>query len=532
MILSNVSEIKISNNQIKYYKNLGYNIKGGNELKEIKIEHLPLNSRAKISVKCDFCSKEKILSYNQYNLNTNNGKRLYACSRKCAEVKSKETNIINHGVENISQLEEIKEKKKETCLINNGVEYPQQSKEIFKKSLNKKLEKYGDQNFNNNEKRISTCIERYGESHPSKITEISNKIKLKLEKFYKDRIINDEKYLKLKIRNYNNGRYIFDCDCDKTHEFEIDYKLLWQRLNSKTILCTICNPIDRHISGKETQFFNFIKENYTGEIIENNRDIIKPYELDIYLPELKLSFEFNGLFWHSELYKEKNYHLNKTDLCQEKGIQLIHIWEDDWDYKQEIVKSIILNKLNKTPNKIMSRKCEIKEIDNKLIRDFLNNNHIQGYINSSVKIGLFYNDELVSLMTFGKKRKFMNSVSKENEWELLRFCNKLNTNVVGGASKLFKYFIKNYKYNEIITYADRSHSKGDLYKKLGFQYIDKTKPNYYYIVGSIRKYRFGFRKDILVKEGCESSKTEHEIMLERGINRIYNSGNLKYIYKL
>lgn len=96
--------------------------------------------------------------------------------------------------------------------------------------------------------------------------------------------------------------------------------------------------------------------------------------------------------------------------------------------------------------------------------------------------------------------------------------------------RLFKYFIKNYQPKEVISYADRSWSQGDLYEKLGFESIGKTEPNYYYIINGVRKHRFIFRKDQLVKEGFDSTKTEHEIMLGRNIYRIYDSGNLKYVY--
>ena len=134
-------------------------------------------------------------------------------------------------------------------------------------------------------------------------------------------------------------------------------------------------------------------------------------------------------------------------------------------------------------------------------------------------------------MTFGKQRKNMGNKSEENTYELLRFCNKLNTSVIGGASKLFKYFIDNYKPEEIITYADRSWSQGNLYRKLGFDFIYETQPNYYYVVDGIRKNRFNFRKDILIKDGFDPNKTEREIMLERKIYRIYDSGQLKFIWK-
>jgi hypothetical protein len=277
---------------------------------------------------------------------------------------------------------------------------------------------------------------------------------------------------------------------------------------------------------------NFIKENYTGEVITNTKSVIYPLELDIYLPELKLSFEFNGLYWHSEEYKEKNYHLNKKIECLKKDIQLFHIWEDDWDNKKSILKSMVLNKLGKS-NKIFARKCKIKVLeDNKLVREFLDNNHIQGFVGSKVKLGLYHNNELVSLMTFGSLRKNMNSKSKEGLYELLRFCNKLDVMVIGGASRLFKFFIENYKPVEVISYSDYSRSVGNLYTKLGFSFDKLSDIGYYWFFDSKREYRFNFRKDILVKEGYDSNKTEVVIMHERGYRRIFDCGMQKWIYKI
>jgi len=213
-------------------------------------------------------------------------------------------------------------------------------------------------------------------------------------------------------------------------------------------------------------------------------------------------------------------------------VQLIHIWEDDWMHKKDIVKSMILNKLNLLIDKIYARKCQIKIVsDNKLVKEFLEKNHIQGYIISKINIGLFYNDEIISLMTFGNKRIVMNDKNFTDEWELSRFCNKLNMSVIGGASKLFKYFIDNYNPKEIITYANRSYSNGLLYEKLNFKYSHMTNPNYYYIVDKIRKHRFTYRKNKLIKDGFDPNKTEHEIMLERKIYRIYDSGQLKFLWK-
>ena len=294
--------------------------------------------------------------------------------------------------------------------------------------------------------------------------------------------------------------------------------------------CKFCNSSG--ISKLEKELLDFIKENYDGEIIENSKSIISPLELDIYLQDLRLAFEFNGLYWHNELYLDKDYHLNKTKLCEENGIHLVHIYEDDLLFKTDIVKSRILNLLGKTERKIYARKCEIKDVSSKESKEFLEMNHIQGNVNSKIKLGLYYKEELVSLMTFGNLRKNLGSSSKENSYELLRFCNKINTNVIGGANKLYKYFIKVYNPNDVLSYADRSwtsKTKDSLYDKLGFKLLGGTIPNYYYIVDGERKNRFCFRKDVLIKEGFDSNKTEREIMFERGIYRIYDSGSFKYI---
>jgi hypothetical protein len=319
-----------------------------------------------------------------------------------------------------------------------------------------------------------------------------------------------------------NDDHTFECKCDlnKNHIFKINNNLYYQRKLAKTVICTICNPINKHTSGLEIQLCEFIKNNYNGEILENDRTVLNGQELDIYLPELKLAFEFNGVYWHNELNKPDNYHKNKSDICEKLGIQLIHIWEDDWIYKQNIVKSMILNKIGKTINKIYARKTIVKIVDD--TKDFLNNNHIQGYASSSIKLGLYYNDELVCLMTFKENNRI-------KMIELNHFCNKLNTNVIGGASKLFKYFLNHYNNKKIVSYADRCYSNGGLYNTLGFCLDNISKPSYYYVIDNIRKHKSNFSVKNLHKQGFNG--TEHEIMLERKIYRIYNSGNYKYIFK-
>jgi hypothetical protein len=352
--------------------------------------------------------------------------------------------------------------------------------------------------------------------------------------------------------NFNKKRKtkeVFINEVIKVHGNKYDYSLV-DYLNADTKIKIICPqhgvfeqiPNDHrigkgcpscvnHISKPEQEISLFLN-NLNISLEKTKRNIIPPYELDIFIPEKKIAIEFNGLRWHSSEFTEKNYHATKTKLCEENNIQLIHIFEDEWNFKKNIVKSRLKNILNFTEDKIYARKCVIKEVNNKDSKIFLENNHLQGNINSSIKIGLYYKNELVALMTFGKYRKIYNSNSIEDEYELYRFCNKLNTIVIGGANKLLNYFIEKYNPKKIMTYADKRWSKGDLYEKLGFEYIGDTKPNYFYVLNNERKNRFSFRKDVLVKQGFNKNESESSIMSKRNIYKIYDCGNKKYILSL
>ena len=549
MINTKTISKEITSYNIKKYINFDSNITIG-DIIELPIDLLPKGSHEKIDVKCDCCGIEKSIYYFSYNKIIDKYDK-YLCN-KCVITERNKTNIEKYGTPNPIILDVFQNKRKKTLKENYGDEnynniekryntnilkyntkHATQSKIVRDKITKTCLDIYGSVSSLGNkavrEKAKNTMKEKYGHEYTFQIDKYKKQIRYKYLLYLKKK--QQQQFKDILDINYENNIYLCKCDkCGKT--YEIDSHLFIQRKKSYDIdTCIFCNPIGKKYSGLEVELDNFIQLIINTEIIINSRYIIKPYELDIYLPDLKIAFEFNGLYWHNELNKSNNYHNIKTNLCNDIGIQLIHIYEDDWLYKQDIVKSMILNKLNKTPDKIYARKTEVKEItDNKLIRDFLEKNHIQGFVGSSIKIGLYHKDELISLMTFGKKRKNMNSKSEnENEYEMLRFCNKLNTNIIGGASKLFKYFLRNYVPMEIISYADRSYSNGNLYNQLGFTFSHITEPNYYYIIDRKRYNRYNFRKDVLVKEGYNSNKTEHEIMLKRKIYRIYNSGNYKFI---
>jgi len=264
-------------------------------------------------------------------------------------------------------------------------------------------------------------------------------------------------------------------------------------------------------------------------VINNHKKTLNGTEIDIFIPELNIGFEYNGLFWHSEkMGKDKNYHLNKQILAKTYGVKLCHIFSDEWIKNKEIVKNKIKHILKSSEEKIYARKCVIKEINSKEKDEFLKENHIQGADKSKYKIGAFYENKLVAVMTFSDLRKVLGSSNEEGTFELVRFASK---NVVGIGSRLLKYFIKKYNPSRIISYADKrwTINEENLYKKMGFNLISETKPNYWYTMGDDRRYhRYNFRKDVLVKKGYDKNKTEIQIMEELGYLRIWDCGNYKY----
>jgi hypothetical protein len=254
-------------------------------------------------------------------------------------------------------------------------------------------------------------------------------------------------------------------------------------------------------------------------------------ELDLFLPDYNIAIEYNGLYWHSENRgKHKNYHIDKTLKCLDKNIQLIHIFSDEWLRKKDIIKNRLINLLKVNKTKIYARNCKIVSITNEEKSNFLNSNHLQGNDKSSIYFGLKYNEELVSVISFGTLRKILgNKIIINNEYELYRYC---SINVIGGFTKLLKHFIKEYSPTKIITYSNRNWSPSNefcFYSKVGFKFISETKPNYSYTKKyDIREHRFNYRKDILVKLGYDKNKSETQIMFELGYDKVWDTGNLKY----
>jgi len=403
------------------------------------------------------------------------------------------------------------------------------------------LNKYGvdsifkGDNFKVNYKKIFN--EKYGVDNPMK-----NQIFVKrLQKTLKEMQIN---VLLPKLKD-NDIILLDEYTVNKNGNTSLPYNFECVKCNNiftstvlgsgKIPICRKCYPLEKNSKLEETirDFLNNKKIKH----LDNDRTILCGKEIDLYLNDFKLGIEVDGNYYHSEIKgeKDKKYHLNKSLLAHENYIKLIHIFEDEILYKKEIVLSRLGNLLNLTQDKLFARKCIIKVVDKKESDSFLINNHIQGKSIDLIRLGLYYNDELISLMTFGKLRKALGYKGAENAYELVRFCNKLNVSVIGGFSKLLKSFIKDYNPKKIITYADIRWSgldeKETVYMKNGFTYIHNTPPNYWYLkVGEYnnRYHRFNFRKDMLVKEGFDTNLTEFEIMQLKGFDRIWDCGNMKF----
>jgi len=425
--------------------------------------------------------------------------------------KIKQTNLKKYGVENPFQSELIKEKIRQTNLKKYGVEYPMESDIIKEKARQTNLKKYGTEVLMHNES-------------------IKNKVRTKrLENFYHRVLMNENNPVipnfsekELKGERDLEGSYIkYSWKCKKCGlVFDGDY---YQRLR-----CPNCNPIDGYSSKYEDEIYEFLRNNYDGIIVRQSRNVLGNRFLDFYLPDKNLAIEFDGLYWHGELQgRHKYYHLDKTLRCLKENIQLIHIFEDEWVNKQEIVKSILLNKLGLITNKIFARECYIKEINKSDAEKFLNENHLQGFINGK-HIGLFHNNVLMSLLTMGKPR-----FNKKYEWEILRFCNKNYCLVVGALSKLLKYFVTEYNVRSVISYVDLRYGLGTSYMKIGFEFLKVTEPNYYYFLKSqlVRFNRLSFQKAKLKEKlkNFDPNLTEWENMVNNGYDRIWDCGNAVFV---
>lgn len=452
--------------------------------------------------KCVVCGKR--IDYQK-------GKRDEAlfCSMSCRKTeKGNEIWKSKITSENPFSRDEIKEKIRKTNLKRYGVEYAAQSKIVKEKQKRTMIERYGVEHNSQMGKFKSSLLDGYYE-----------KLMEKLSKYSLTMLTPKEDYKGVNHSQSKMGYYDLLCEkCNNSFRYKFNHGKDLQ------YACPYCHPFYR--SRGEEEISNFIKKN--DDVITNDRTILNGNELDIVVPDKKIAIEYNGLFWHSDYQgKDKRYHINKLNACNDKGYRLIQIFEDEWENKQRIVKNRLKTILGLSSISIGARKCEVREVDNALSKKFLEKYHIQGYNVASVRLGLFYKNRLVALMTFSKAR-----FNKKCEWELVRYCTIGDFSIIGGAGKLLKHFRNNYS-GSIVSYADKRWSDGNLYRSLGFVEEKDSSPAYWYVKDGIRYSRVQFQKHKLseILNSYDETLSESENMKNNGYHKVYDCGNKVFTMK-
>jgi very-short-patch-repair endonuclease len=475
---------------------------------------------------------------------------------RCPEIMDKiqKTNMEKYG--NVCSLhgKEVEEKTIQTNIERYGVPYSMQSKEIRERGIATNIERYGVPIASvleeTKEKAKNTNIEKYGVIHPNQLLEYQERIcNTNLQRYgvefagqieegkEKARQTNFEKYGVMYAAQQHLSMEIVD-NMNSKEWLETQFKTKSVRQIAEetgysfTSVCKKHDAFDLHYihggtSTYETEIQTFLTNNQI-EFSSNDRTIISPKELDFYIPSCSLAIEFNGIYWHSDKFKDSNYHYEKYLACKEKGIQLIQIFEDEWNERKEIIENHILHICNKTHKVIGARKLSISSITKAFAAPFHEKYHIQGgYDKGTIDLGCFLGEELVAVVSM--------TIRKDDIYVMNRYTNNQQASYPGLMSKILKYINKNYPEIAVIeTFADLRWSTGDVYNKCGFENLSFIKPDYSYVVGDRRYHKFNFRKDKLSKmlnRPIMESDTEYSMAMELGLDRIYDAGKIKYIWR-
>lgn len=513
-------------------------------------EKIYIQERELKSLPTCFCGNPlKFISYKE-------GYREYccgACRQKGMQNKIMQTCLKKYGTKSPAQSKIIQDKMKATSLKRFGVENIFEKKEYI---LHKKVEKYKKEGLSEigkkaaatsfkrhgnepKQKAKKTNLERYGHECSLHGEEIQKKVKETKKSIFWERLQKSNRLKGLveplfSLEDYKGTleknqtkTYPWKCKaCQK--EFE-DYLA-----NGHIPRCPNCYPYS--IRGSmEKDLYDWLKNFLPGESIDiNTRRIIPPLEIDIYFPDRKLGIEFDEIFWHSfnasKGVRNEKYHLNKTEECKKLGIHLLHVWETEWWNTPEIVKSIIKTKLGLFDKKIGARKCIIKNISSDESKVFLTSNHIQGYAAASIRLGLFYEDELVAHLAIGKNR------FRPNTYEIVRFASKLNTSVQGGLTKLWKEALTQLPdHFTALSYVDRRYFEGKSNEQIGFVLDHTNPPGLHYTKDYKRlESRLLYQKHKLAKrfpETFDPNLTEWENMQLQKYDKIFDCGTYAYKFE-
>jgi len=438
--------------------------------------------------------------------------------------KVKQTVRDRYGVDHHSKLDAVKEKKKNTVQARYGVDCTFQSAAV-------------------QEAIKTTMLDRYGVDNASKSPELVEKIKqTKLARYNNSAYNNRSAAAETMQRKYgaHSSQLHWDAATAAILSDPTAFSEVMQHKTASEVaaqlgiaITTVFRYINQYTvwdyKARTNQYERLVQQWLTeaGVVyIKNSRTVIPPYEIDFYLPDYNLCIELNGVFWHSELMgKDRHYHLRKTKACEQQQLQLLHLWDYQFDANSELIRSMLMHRLRKTNATLGARKTKIQLLSSAQYREFLAHSHIQGAINSRVRIGLEYNGEIVAVMGIGASR------FESNTWELHRFAVRPGLTVQGAASKLLNYFLTNQENcAKIVSYASRDYSNGNLYQQLGFVQTSTTPPSYFYFKNRQVYNRLQFQKHTLHTqlEVFDPGLTEWENMQANGYNRFWDTGTIKY----
>ena len=441
--------------------------------------------------------------------------------------KREQTCLKKYNVSNAAKSSQIKEKIKSTNIEKYGVTCTLHSKEISDRVKKTNLEKYGDEYYlaslNAREKSKKTCLEKYGVEYAAQNRDIIAK---SLRSKHKN---NEEKYrqhseLMLNAKDFKFSEvspllYNVTCSVCGSSFLWTNYEFVSTEHCMKILYCKNCTSFGR--SSYEDKISSFFPNE---TIIKNDRTVIKPKELDLYFPEKKLAVEFDGIYWHNGSAKS----LEKYELCKKLGIRMLNIFEHE--YSESKIKSIIKTALNEQSEHIVyARKCEVREVKENDYKKFTIENHIQNYAYATIIYGLYYNNELVQIMSFSKPR-----FNKKYEWEIIRECSKCEYSIVGGKERLWKHFLREHNPVSVISYCDKRFFTGESYLRLGFSLIGESKPSYFYANKTHVLSRYSCQKHKLLKllgDKYDDSLTEKENMLRAGYFQLFDFGQFIFSYK-
>jgi len=446
--------------------------------------------------------------------------------------KTDETLNKKYGVTRLIDVPGVREQKQATSEKNWGTSHPRQSSIIQDKTKETNLIRFGNTNplhaDSIKDKVAATLISKYGVDNYFKSPQYQQQIRdNRVVQFgYENpgqRLLTPETLAILQSEELF-AAYIKDCSYEaaaikvKTSAFTIaSYAAKYDLVGTMKIGTG---------SVQQDELFDWLVS-LGITCIRNIRTIIPPKEIDIFLPDFNIGIEFNGMYWHTEISggKGKNYHRGKYLACAAQGVNLIQICSSHYRKNPELIRSLIMSKLGMLTT-IMGRKCDIRIVSYQDAMAFLNQNHLQSSgTTGSIRLGLYHKDELVQLLTFGLIRNGKVDRGAGN-WELIRMSSKQGLTVTGGISKLFKYFVKTFAPEKIISYSDLRYFTGNSLRKLGFNKEKETDSGYGYTDTYHRVFhRLQFTKKKLVNLGNDPALTEWEIMQANGYDRIWDCGN-------